>query len=54
MWNVKKIRESGGVAIVLYPNQFEELKNIIELLKRGYNENVRLNQSLFDKAGWFE
>lgn len=54
LWNVKKIRESGGVAIVLYPNQFEEFKNIIELLKRGYNENVRLNQALFDKAGWFE
>lgn len=28
-WNIKKIQEAGGIAIVLYPSQFEEFKKLI-------------------------
>ena len=33
LWNIKKIREAGGIAIVLYPNQFEEFKEMVIRLK---------------------
>lgn len=32
-WNIEKIREAGGIAIVLYPNQFEQFKRIIGIIK---------------------
>lgn len=35
LWNIEKIRESGGIAIVLYPNQFERFKELISFLKCG-------------------
>lgn len=54
LWNVKKIRESGGVAIVLYPNQFEEFKDLICEIKNFITWTGFLDQTLFDKAGWFE
>lgn len=28
-WNVDKIREAGGIAVVLYPDQFDEFKERI-------------------------
>lgn len=37
LWNIKKIREAWGIAIVLYPNQFDEFKTLISYLKK---ENV--------------
>jgi hypothetical protein len=52
LWNVKKIRESKGIAIVLYPNQFEEFKSLICGLK-GIKQKY-FEQRLFDKEGWFE
>ena len=33
MYNVKKIRESGGFAVVVYPSGFEKLKDFILDLK---------------------
>jgi Holliday junction resolvase len=30
LWNIEKIRQSGGVACVLYPHQWEEFKDMIE------------------------
>jgi len=34
-WNLRKIRESGGLGMVLYPDQFEEFQIITyELLER--------------------
>lgn len=53
LWNVKKIRESGGIAIVLYPNQFEEFKEMIFSLK-NLNFPLKLDQTKFDKARWFD
>lgn len=32
-WNIRKIKEAGGYAQVLYPNQFEEFKTFIKFLK---------------------
>ena len=31
-WNIRKIQEAGGIAMVLYPNQFEEFQQAIERL----------------------
>ena len=31
-WNIRKIQEAGGIAMVLYPNQFEEFQQTIERL----------------------
>ena len=32
-WNIEKIRESGGIGIVLYPNQFDDFMQLIKGLK---------------------
>ena len=39
LWNINKIRESGGIAIVLYPLQFESFKYLIVRLK-GLSRSV--------------
>ena len=28
-WNIKNIQKAGGIAMVLYPSQFEEFKKLI-------------------------
>ena len=33
LWNVDKIRNANGVAIVLYPDQFEQFKTLVEALQ---------------------
>jgi Holliday junction resolvase len=33
LWNVKKIREAGGIAMILYPKDFEKFKDLIHELK---------------------
>ena len=35
LWNIKKIKEAGGIAIVLYPKDFDSFKNLIHELKGG-------------------
>ena len=35
LWNIKKIKEAGGVAMVLYPDQFDSFKELIHELKGG-------------------
>lgn len=32
-WNVKKIQEAGGIGLILYPDQFPQFKELVELLK---------------------
>lgn len=34
-WNIEKIRKSGGIALVLYPDEFEAFKQLIEYLEHG-------------------
>lgn len=33
LWNVGKIREAGGIAIVLYPTQFKAFQDLIFYIK---------------------
>lgn len=33
LWNVKKIREAGGISIVLYPDQFQAFRELIYYIK---------------------
>lgn len=54
LWNVKKIRESKGIAIVLYPNQFDRFKEMICNLADFKEQTEWIDQTLFDKARWFE
>lgn len=32
-YNIRKINEVGGIGIILYPNQFEDFKKLIEGIK---------------------
>lgn len=33
LWNIEEIKKSGGIAMVLYPNQFPKFKRMIGCLK---------------------
>lgn len=50
LWNIDKIREAGGIAIVLYPDQFEDFKALIEhfkfdgFAKLGYKEQFSFDR----------
>lgn len=33
LWNIEKIKEAGGIAMVLYPKDFDSFKNLIYELK---------------------
>lgn len=48
LWNIEKIRAAGGIALVLYPNQFEEFQHFITLLQSG-NPNTPKLQYIFDR-----
>lgn len=37
LWNVRKINEAGGIAFVLYPDNFDSLKRLIYELKENPN-----------------
>ena len=43
MWNIEEIRRAGGIAIVLYPDQFEQFKDMIcEVQKLSDNKYLYL------------
>lgn len=35
VWNIDQIRKAGGIAIVLYPDQLDNFKHMINLLQSG-------------------
>lgn len=35
LYNIKKIQESGGIGLVLYPKDFEDFKDLVFKLKEG-------------------
>ena len=35
LWNIEKIKESGGIAMVLYPKDFDLFKELVYKLKAG-------------------
>lgn len=39
LWNREEIRRAGGIAIVLYPHQFDEFKELIRLIEEGEFEH---------------
>lgn len=51
IYNRNKIRRCGGISIVLYPEQFEDFKLMIEDLKTypQHIDTIRTEQQTFDK-----
>lgn len=48
LWNIKKIRESGGVALVLYPDQFEDFKTLVNAMKITSGNRLAKHVEYFD------
>lgn len=51
-WNVEKIREAGGIAIVLYPDQFNDFKEMIKDITATIvteNIDIRSLQANFER-----
>lgn len=48
LWNIDQIRKAGGIAIVLYPNQFDEFKNLIKTFNQ-INTQLACISERFDK-----
>lgn len=38
LWNIDQIRKAGGIAIVLYPNQFDLFKDMVAEIKDDFTE----------------
>ena len=51
IYNLKKIDEAGGFAILLYPNQFELFKNFINCIICDDMKNAAYNYELL-KGRW--
>ena len=51
LYNLKKIDESGGFGILLYPDQFELFKNFVDCIHHGDLENAGYNYDLL-KGRW--
>ena len=48
VWNRDKIREAGGISVILYPDQFLRFKLLVEDLQTERFNNARAIQTLFD------
>lgn len=35
LYNRRQIRQAGGIAIILYPDKFDEFKKLIRLIEKG-------------------
>lgn len=49
LWNRLQIRNSGGISIILYPDQWEDFKLLIEDLIKRPNKIIWEEQEEFDK-----
>ena len=49
LWNIEQIRAANGIAIVLYPDQFDEFKRMITRILSGYPETAKFLQFAFDR-----
>lgn len=52
-YNLNLIDEAGGYAVLLYPNDFNAFKNLINCIKAGDEENVRINYDVL-KRRWVD
>ena len=41
IYNIEEIKKSGGIAFVLYPQNFEEFKTVIRKLKNDYLQSLK-------------
>jgi hypothetical protein len=48
--NLKKIDESGGYGVLLYPKDMTLFKNFIDCIQAGDEENTSFNYGIFKKA----
>ena len=42
LYNIDEIKKAGGIAMILYPNQFDNVKKFIKLLKNVIDSNKML------------
>lgn len=49
LWNIDNIRKAGGIAMVLYPDQFYMLQNLISDLKKDMPEWWVKHQFIFER-----
>ncbi len=49
LWNIEQIRKSGGIGIVLYPDKFDWLKDMVIDLKHDFPDWWMMHQYIFDK-----
>lgn len=49
LWNIEQIKNAGGFAMVLYPNQFDEFKKLIISLKKVIDNNKMLLYNGFER-----
>lgn len=48
LWNIDKIRESNGFAMVLYPSAFERFKKLVEGLKQdAFSEDDKTGERIW-------
>lgn len=45
LWNIEKIREAGGIAIVLYPDQFKAFQDLIYYMKN--DRHTRFDSQIY-------
>lgn len=48
--NIRQIRDNNGYAVVVYPEQFEQLKLFLESIEQGYDKKARLAEGGFDES----
>lgn len=50
--NLRKIREAGGIGVLLYPKDFNNFKDLVDCKlsgKKWYLENIELQKDWYDK-----
>lgn len=47
LWNISQIRNANGIALVLYPHQFQLFQHMIRELKEGDHESWLISQKNF-------
>lgn len=47
IWNVEQIRKAGGMAIILYPDQYEDFRIMIRQLRSNFVESAYMYQFKF-------
>lgn len=48
LWNIDEIRKAGGIAIVLYPDDFMQFKFMINYLMNEF-QPLEIDQTVFDR-----